>query len=301
MKRLFVAVCLIMLRPPVALWAQLQPPNEAGVTLGHFHTIVRDVAATKKFWVSLGGKPLTIDGTEAVKFPGVFIFLTKGAPTGGSYGSVVNHVGFMVPNDEEAIAKWKAEGVTAEYLPSAYVPTAKLGYAYTPDDLKVRINRDKSITEPIGSPLIMMWVSKSAVPDVEAWYIKTFGAKQGQKINNGMSVAGVPGLRLSVVSSIEDPISRTPRAVGLVRGALPDSSFMEKLLQTNLGVPTRGRTLDHIGFEVENLQAFCKKLEAGGLKFAERYSKTRHDGFASAKFTDPWGVSVELTEGLKRF
>jgi len=290
-----------MLWPPAASWAQLQPPNEAGVTLGHFHTVVRDVSATKKFWTSLGGKSVPIEGTEVMKFPGVFVFLTQGTPSGGSYGSVVNHVGFMVPNDEEAIAKWKTEGVTAEYLPSAYVPEVKLGYAYTPDDLKVRINRDKSMTAPIGSPLIMMWVSKSAVPEVEARYIKMFGAKQGQKINNGMSVVGIPGLRLSVVSSVEDPISRTPPAVGLVHGASPDSAFMDKLLQTNLKLPTKGRTLDHVGFEVENLEGFCKTLKASGMECDEPYSKSRHKDFASATFTDPWGVTVELTEGLKRF
>ena len=269
--------------------------------MGHFHTLVRDVAAAKKFWTSLGGTAITIDGTDVMKFPGVFVFLAKGEPSGGSYGSVINHVGFMVPNDEEAIAAWKAEGVTAEYLPSAYVPTAKLGYAYTPDDLKVRINRDKAMTAPIGSPLVMVWVSKGAVPEVQDWYIKFFGAKKGQPINNGVSVTGIPGLRLSVVSSIEDPISLTAPAVGLIHGAPPDRTFMEKLLQTNLGLPTKGRALDHIGFEVDNLEAFAKKLEANGVKFEESYSKSRHQGFASAKFTDPWGVTVELTEGLRRF
>ena len=159
----------------------------------------------------------------------MFVFLTKGEPSGGSYGSVINHVGFMVPNDEEAIARWRAAGVTAEYFPSAYVPTAKLGYAYTPDDLKVRINRDKGMTAPIGSPLIMLWVSKAAVPEVQDWYINFFGAKKGQPINNGVSILGIPGLRLNVVSSIEDPICRTVPAVGLIHGAPPDQAFMGKL------------------------------------------------------------------------
>jgi hypothetical protein len=144
-------------------------------------------------------------------------------------------------------------------------------------------------------------VSKAAVPEVQDWYIKFFGAKKGQPINNGVSVTGIPGLRLSVVSSIEDPISLTAPAVGLIHGAPPDRTFMEKLLPTNLGLPTKGRALDHIGFEVDNLEAFAKKLEANGVKFEESYSKSRHQGFASAKFTDPWGVTVELTEGLRRF
>ena len=64
---------------------------------------------------------------------------------------------------------------------------------------------------------------------------------------------------------------------------------------------TKGRAFDHIGFEVKNLAAFCKKLEASGVKLDAPYSKTRHKSFASAKLTDPWGVSIELTEGLRKF
>jgi hypothetical protein len=59
--------------------------------------------------------------------------------------------------------------------------------------------------------------------------------------------------------------------------------------------------LDYVGFEVKNLEAFCKKLEAGGVKLDQPYSKSRHKGFASAELTDPWGTSIELTEGLNRF
>src|SRR5258707_13233361 len=110
---------LLLLYPLSAVWAQLQPANEAGVTLGHFHTTVRDVDASEKFLTTLGGKAITIDQTRVMKFPGVFGFLTKGAPTGGTYGSVVNHVGFLVQNDEETIAQWKGAGINAEYLPSA--------------------------------------------------------------------------------------------------------------------------------------------------------------------------------------
>ena len=54
--------------------------------------------------------------------------------------------------------------------------------------------------------------------------------------------------------------------------------------------PSKGRAVDHIGFEVANLQAFCKKLEANGVKLEQPYSKTRHKGFASAMlYRDPWG------------
>ena len=43
--------------------------------------------------------------------------------------------------------------------------------------------------------------------------------------------------------------------------------------------PTKGRTLDHIGFEVTNLKAFCKQLEANRIKLESRrihHARGRH-------------------------
>ena len=82
---------------------------------------------------------------------------------------------------------------------------------------------------------------------------------------------------------------------------MPSLSGRFAKLPANLPSPTKGRTLDHIGFEVKNLQLFCKKLEAKGVKLDAPYSKARHKSFASAELTDPWGTSIELTEGLNRF
>ena len=65
-------------------------------------------------------------------------------------------------------------------------------------------------------------------------------------------------------------------------------------------VPTKGRMLDHIGFEVRNLEAFCKKLEANGVKLDTPYTK-QPSGNATAVLTDPWGTRIELTEGLNRW
>jgi len=62
--------------------------------------------------------------------------------------------------------------------------------------------------------------------------------------------------------------------------------------------PTKGRTLDHIGFEVKNLEAFCKKLEAGGVKFDAPYREMPNFGLKIAFILDPIGTRIELTEGL---
>ena len=60
----------------------------------------------------------------------------------------------------------------------------------------------------------------------------------------------------------------------------------------------RGRMLDHIGFEVDDLEAFCAALESQGLAFDQPCSALPA-GTATAVLTDSWGISIELTEGLR--
>jgi catechol 2,3-dioxygenase-like lactoylglutathione lyase family enzyme len=303
-KRLFSIPLIAGLSPFVSLWAELAPPNEAGVSVGQWHMNVRSVEESKKFWTTLGGTAIRIDGVDVIKLPGIFIFLKKGSPApGGNYGSTLNHVAFLVPDTEAALTKWKAAGLTTEFVKHALGEGgARLGYVYTPDDLKIRLNTDKSVTTPVANPLVMFWVKKVSVPEVEAWYVKTFGGKLGgNKILNGVSIAGIPGGRLNVVSSADNPTSRTPAAVGLVKGAVPDEALFAKLVKPGFMRPSKGRTLDYIGFEIRDLEKFCEKLAADGIKFDQPYSTKRHKSFASAMITDPWGTSIELTEGLRKF
>jgi hypothetical protein len=54
--------------------------------------------------------------------------------------------------------------------------------------------------------------------------------------------------------------------------------------------------LDHIGFDVKDLQAFIKKLEANGIKLDRPYTKNEQTGAALAFITDSWGTYIELNE-----
>ncbi|HUO30283.1 MAG TPA: VOC family protein, partial [Bryobacteraceae bacterium] len=63
---------------------------------------------------------------------------------------------------------------------------------------------------------------------------------------------------------------------------------------------TKGRALDHIGFEVKDLETFCRKLEADGVKLDMPYRRIPELNLAIAYLTDPWGTYIELTEGLNR-
>ena len=255
---LLSSLAILWLLP--ASWAQTPAPNAAGVSLGHAHLNVRDIAAHKKFWVTLGATPTKLGTIEAMKFRNGFVFLREQQPTGGSTESIVNHIGFFVPSVEKALENWKAQGLNTEFA------TPDRGYVTAPDDLRIEINRDESLTVPIVMRHIHFYAPESALPEIQAWYVKVFGA-ESQKDPGVFDIPGVT-LRVRVVPDVL--------------------------------LPTKGRVLDHIGFEVRNLEAFCKKLEAMGVKFDRPYTKRPELGIALAFITDPWGTYIELTEGLNK-
>ena len=253
-------------------------PNQAGVSMGHWHTIVRDVDAAKHFWTLLGGTPIRVDGTDVMKFHGVLVFLQKGEPSGGTAGTIVDHTGLRVPNAVTFVAKLKAAGVKAD--PDAGLKREGyqgngFGYVYSPEDLKIEIMEDENLTLPVVSDHIHFSIVESAIPEMQAWYAETFGAPAytdtASNPANPSAAVNIPGVRLK---------------------------WLTYSAPTGRRLPTKGRALDHVGFEVKNLDVFYKKLQAAGVKFDQPLSKTRHRSYASAEFTDPWGTSIELTEGL---
>ena len=245
--------------------AQPFPFNEVGLTMGHWHVASRDVQANKKIFVGMGGTPITIGTAESVLFPGVRVNLTLGNPptpgSGGSIGSVVNHVGFIVNNVQEQVAKWKANGVTV--LPGN---NNRLDQAFveTPDGLRMEILEDKTQAMPIRHEHVHFYLPEAEIAKAQAWYTKTLGGKAGTR--NKAPVVDVPG--------------------GQLRFTKADTAQ----------AASRGRVLDHIGFDVKDLRAFIKKIEAEGIKLDEPYRKNEATGVAITYITDPWGTRVEFVQ-----
>ncbi len=241
------------------------PPNAMGVNMGHWHLNSKDPAVNKKFFVTLGGRVIKRGDNEVVLFPGVVIFLTRGqpgtAPTGGTAGTVVNHVGFVVQNVQESLAKWKAAGIQVE--PSA---SGRLDQAYidTPDGLRIEILEDKNQPWPIRNEHIHFSATESEIPKMQAWYAKEFGGHAWTR--NNAPVVELPGVQLRFAKADKAQLS------------------------------TAGHTLDHIGFDVKNLEAFLKRLQADGVKIERPINKNAQTGAALAFVSDPWGTMIELND-----
>src|SRR5947207_1041301 len=118
MNKLVSALVLMSSLAAGTAWAQPYKPNDMGVTMGHWHLNSVDVEANKKIFAAMGGTAVKAGDFEVVRFPGVVVMLHLRAPTppsaGGTDGTVVNHVGFIVQNVQESVAKWKAAGVPVQ-------------------------------------------------------------------------------------------------------------------------------------------------------------------------------------------
>src|SRR4029434_1143592 len=111
-RRLLPLAWSMALFSSIPAQAQLATPNDVGVALGHIHLVVKNVDAQKEFWTTmLGGTLVTNGPLTLIQFPGVFIMLRQGEPTGPSAGSIVNHFGFVYKDLTAARARWKTAGV----------------------------------------------------------------------------------------------------------------------------------------------------------------------------------------------
>jgi catechol 2,3-dioxygenase-like lactoylglutathione lyase family enzyme len=266
MRLLLVSVLALAIVTPAH--AQLAPPNDAGITFGHVHLTVRDVELHKKLWVEhFGGVVVQKGPLVAVKLPGMLIAFRQAESTGGSQGTVMDHFGFKVRDLAESLKAWRAAGyqVGREFTGSEGFPNA---YLMAPDDVRIELQEDKTL--PVKATAYHLHFLLADYEKLRDWYVDTFSLVP-RKRGTIVTTADVPGMNLSFATSA------TPT------------------------VGTKGRAIDHIGFEVTNLEAFCKKLEARGVKFDVPFRSVPAVGLNIAYFTDPSGVYIELTEGYTKY
>ena len=290
MKRLSVFAFVFALAASTVS-AQIVSHPDAPIRIGHYHLNVTSIDEQKKFWVdTLGGKAMKFGKLDVVEFPDAFIFLRQQKPTGPTRGTAFDHIGFAVPNVPAMATRLAAAGYKEttgrEPKPGAPAPPPASGtsavygrfaYFLGPDGVKIElVTSDPKDTRPIIAHHIH-FINKQYV-EMQQWYMKAFDATLRPGQTDFFIGADLPGVGYSL------------------------NFFRWEGDQSITHVPTAGRVVDHVGFEVKDLEAFCKALEAKGITLARPYKKktAAMNGIATAMIVDPWGVSIELTEGLNK-
>jgi len=263
--------------------------REAPVVVGHFHLNVTSFDAHKKFWVdTLGGTAAKFGAIDIVKFPDVVLFFHVQKPTGPTRGTAFDHIGFAVPDVPALTTKVVANGYqlttgrepapgqAAAAASGTQAPYGRFSYLVGPDGAKVEL---VTSMEPNANPIAyhhVHFINKQYV-EMQQWYMKAFNATLRPGQTDFFIGADLPGVGYSL------------------------NFFRWEGDQSITHVPTKGRVVDHVGFDVSDLEAFCRQLESKGIKLAAPYRKDPAlNNLGTAFMTDPWGVSIELTEGLRQ-
>ena len=255
----------------------------APIIIGHYYLNVTSVADHKRFWVdTLGGKAVKIGNADAIEFPDVYLILHEGKPSGPTRGTTFDHIGFAVPDVPAMTTKVVAAGygltVGREPAPgeTASPPTAgnygRFSYLVGPDGVKVELVTNMAADAPPIMHHHVHFVNKQFV-EMGQWYMKAFNATQRDGQTDFFFGADLPGVGYML-------------------------NFFSWLPNENL-VGTKGRAVDHVGFEVRNLKAFCAELESKGIKLETPLHRDAALGLDVATIVDPWGTVLELTEGLR--
>ena len=260
-----IAIALLFAVP---VHAQLSPANEAGVTYGHTHLNVADLAAHKKLFVDAFGGTLLQRGTRSlVKFPNMIIVFYERAPTGPSQGSVVDHFGFKV-RDLAAMRQTLTSMGLQVQEPFTGGEGFQNAYAFTGDGLRIEMQEDKTLTVNAVPNHVHFFTPEYA--KLLDWYVDIFSLnKRNRGTITTTADAGTVNLTFGNAKS-------------------PTAS-------------TKGRSIDHIGFEIDNLAEFTKRLEAKGIKLDVPMRELADTGLKYAFITDPSGTYIELTEGLDKY
>ena len=242
--------------------ASAQAPAEQDVVMGSWHLNSEDADETRRILVAMGGSAGMVGERAVVEFPGVTVYLNQemaAAPSGGSAGTSVDHVGLWAKNVEAAVAEWQASGLPVELAR----PTQ--AWVTTPDGLRIEILQNEDQPMPIQHHHIHYNVPSSAIADAQEWYNDAFGAIPGMR--GRFDAADIPGANLTFSGVEEDRVG------------------------------TRGRVLHGVGFKVRGLDALCQRLEGqASVTFDRPCERDPASGEWTAELTDPWGTVVFLTE-----
>jgi catechol 2,3-dioxygenase-like lactoylglutathione lyase family enzyme len=227
----------------------------------HMHMVASDPAAAVQWYAKyMGGED--VGRADRLKFGDTwFIFMKKDAGFPGSSGSSVDHIGISFPDLDAKMKEFVAAGLkTTGEIKS--LGALKYGFVEDPWGTLVEVMQDP---ETLGFNHIHL-----VGPDPEGildWYENAFGGTRAK-------FKGVlPALKYGGVWILVTP-SQEERA------------------------PTKGRSIDHLGWEVPDMAKTAKELKEKGVTFTmePRDFPNKDIAIAIAFVEGPGGARIELVQ-----
>ncbi len=248
--------------------AQLAAPNEKGVTFGHIHLNVSDIELHARLWPKVfGGALVKKEALTGIKIPGVLIFFRQGEPTAPSRETVIDNIGLKVRNIDVILSEWQTLGyeVGKTFVDADNIPHA---YITMPNGTMLELVEDPKLKTK--AELKHIHYATPKYQELVAWYTDLFGASP-QPSGEHEKKAYIPGSMLRFSKSATDR------------------------------KPTVNTAIDHIGFEVEDMEKFVETLQTKEVKIELGPRYIESIDLWILFFTDPGGARFEVTQGLDNY
>jgi catechol 2,3-dioxygenase-like lactoylglutathione lyase family enzyme len=176
----------------------------------------------------------------------------------------MDHFGFKVRDIDEFLHSWRQSNLEVGTIFTGAEGQSNV-YVTLPDGVYVELQEDQGLSQEVSGYHVHFY---SPEPQrLLDWYSQIFETDIKPR-GSITTTTNVPGHNLSFARTAQ------PRK------------------------PTKGSSIDHIGFDVDNLEDFVKTLKAKGIDFDQVPRPLTKSKLKSAFFTDPAGTLIELTEGL---
>jgi catechol 2,3-dioxygenase-like lactoylglutathione lyase family enzyme len=290
--RIFSALFLLSFLCTTAYSQMLASFNDDGLTYGHVHLNVADMDRHIQILEDHFGGRTVEKGRNAQGDPiltaivlnNTLIALSPREPTMPSRQTAMDHWGVKVRNMEDFLAKWRADGLpvtTAAWAaalpnePNGFTGDTFIGaegqinaFVDFPNGARVELQEDQGLQQEVTGYHIHF--NTPGHEELLEWYTELFNLEIRPRGAIG-TTTNVPGMNLSFGGG------------GADRAA------------------TQGTAIDHIGFEIDGLEEFCRKLEAAGIEFQVPYTEVPAIDLNIAYIIDPRGVRIEFTEGYDEY
>jgi len=244
------------------LSALAQPPVPVpNIAAAHIHLNSADPDVAIQFWNdTIGTSTSNVGSYIGVSTLGVKILFTRKAPSGPSAGSTIDHIALRVP-DLQPVIERLSKTPYKSFRPQTSTDRLMID---GPDGVRIELIEENSAYTPLEFNHIHL--SSKQPEQMQAWYISNLGARAGSDSANSVVI---PGANVTIS-------------------------------QADSAVPSANRAIDHISFEVKDLEKFCKKLVESGMKLDSALHPVPELGASVALLSDPWGTRIELMEKSTR-
>ena len=264
----FLFVGLVAVLAASSVQAQLAAPNDAGVSFSHVHLTVTDIELHKRLWTDLfDGVVAEKAGYVVIRVPGTLVFLRDREPTAPSHGTAMDHFALRVHDLGAILHQWRSLGYGVDEESSAAESLAR-AYITLPDGIRLELVEAPGLSVKAEMDHVHFYTPQYR--ELMAWYVDLFGAIAQDSSTTEMT-ASVPGSDLRFRHVDEERM------------------------------PTDSTAIDHVGFEIDDMDAFAEMLRGKGIEFVFGPVHIESLDIEIAFFLDPSGVLVEISEGLDTY